>query len=250
MKKLGYIILCLIIFQGCDPESSWDCIQQSGGLLIQRYDVPEFSRILVERDVELIVQEGPDFEVAVQSGENLLPDIEVKVVGNQLQITDNNTCNLLREYGITKAFVTAPNITEIRNSSQYEVSSANTLTYPDLVLISEDFNESDSFTVGDFRLYINNESIQIISNNISFFYLSGTTEDLNVGFFAGSGRFEGADLVAENVQIFHRGSNDMIVNPQQSLVGELRGTGDLISVNTPPVINVEQFYTGQLILED
>ncbi len=42
----------------------------------------------------------------------------------------------------------------------------------------------------------------------------------------------------------------MIINAQQSLIGEIRGTGDVILVNTPSVIDVEQFYTGQLIFED
>jgi hypothetical protein len=39
----------------------------------------------------------------------------------------------------------------------------------------------------------------------------------------------------------------MIVNPQESIVGELRGTGDLISLKTPSIVEVEQYYTGQLI---
>ena len=41
----------------------------------------------------------------------------------------------------------------------------------------------------------------------------------------------------------------MVVNPQQSLEGQLRGTGNLISVNEPPVVEVERIYTGQLIFE-
>ncbi|MCK5400371.1 MAG: DUF2807 domain-containing protein, partial [Flavobacteriaceae bacterium] len=106
-----------------------------------------------------------------------------------------------------------------------------------------------SFTVGDFRLDVNLITLRIVTNNISTFYITGQTENLNVGFFAGAGRFEGENLIAQNVNIFHRGSNDMIVNPQESLTGELRSTGDLISVNQPPVVTVEQFYTGRLIFD-
>ena len=250
MKKIAYIIICLLILQGCDPKNSWNCIQQPGGILLQSYEVANFNSILVERDIELIIQEGPEFEVIIESGENLLPDIEVKVIGNQLQLIDNNTCNFVREYGITKAYITTPTLTEIRNSSQFEVSSVNVLTFPELTLISEDFNETNNFTVGDFRLELNNELVKIISNNISFFYLSGETDVLDVGFYGGSGRLEAADLIANNIEVFHRSSNDMIVNPQLSLTGELRGSGDLISVNSPPIIDVEQFYTGQLIFQD
>ena len=81
----------------------------------------------------------------------------------------------------------------------------------------------------------------------STFYIDGSVEFLFVGFFSGSGRFESADLIAQNVDVNHRGSNDMVVNPQLTLTGVLRGTGNLISVNEPPVVDVERLYTGQLI---
>ena len=42
----------------------------------------------------------------------------------------------------------------------------------------------------------------------------------------------------------------MIINPQQSLTGVITGTGDVIAVNRPPVVDVEERYTGRLIFED
>ncbi|MBT8273093.1 MAG: DUF2807 domain-containing protein, partial [Bacteroidia bacterium] len=206
MNRCFYIlILILILVASCNSKNGWDCLQTEGNTVQIDVDVTGFERILVNRDVELIISEGPEFMVSIESGEHLINDIEVKVVGDQLRISDNNTCNFIRDYGITKAFVTAPNITEIRNSSQFEVSSNGVLNYPNLILNSEDFNEPDSFTVGDFNLQLNSIAVQIISNNISTFYISGQTENLNVGFFAGAGRFEGSDLIAQNVQVFHRG---------------------------------------------
>ena len=201
-------------------------------------------------DVTLIIEEGPTYEVIVETGENLLNDIEVEVVGNQLQLSDNNSCNFVRDFGITKVYVTTPFLTEIRNSSQFEVQSQGVLTFPELKLLSEDFNEPGNFTVGDFRLEVANNRIEVTSNNISSFYLSGTTNNLRVGFFAGSGRFEGANLLANNVNIYHRGSNDMIVHPMDQLVGEIVGPGDVIAVNQPPIVDVTELYTGQLIFED
>ena len=213
----------------------------------QEIVVNPFESILVNRDIELIIKEGLDYEVIVETGKNLLNDVKAIVVGNELQLTDNNDCNYVRGYGITKVYVTAPNIKEIRNSSQYKISSNGILTYPDLTLISEDFNAPGSFTVGDFRLQTNNDKLSVISNNISSFNISGNVNNLFIGFYAGAGRFEGENLVAQNVDVFHRGSNDMIVNPQISLTGILNGTGNLISVNQPPTVNVEALYIGELI---
>jgi hypothetical protein len=248
MKKIIYI-LSLIIIVACNSEDASDCFQTKGNLIQQEIAVTAFERILVNRDIELIVKEGTEYKVIIETGENLINDVLAMVVENELQLTDFNSCNYVREYGITKVFVTTPTLKSIRNSSQYEVSSDGVLTFPELNLVSEDFTAPGNFTIGDFRLQIQGDKLIVIANNISSFYLSGTVNNLSVGFYSGAGRFEGKDLIAQTIEVFHRGSNDMIVNPQVSLSGELRGTGNLISVNQPPTVDVEQFYTGALIFD-
>lgn len=247
MKKIIYLLVFLVF--ACNSEDANDCFQTSGTIVQQEVDVVGFERILVNRDIELIITEAPEYKVTIETGENLINDVKAEVIGDRLVLTDDNNCNYVRDYGITKIYVEAPNLTEIRTSSQYEISSDGVLTYPSLRLFSEDFNEATDFTVGDFRLSINSESLHITSNNISSFYIDGEVDDLFVGFFSGSGRFEGENLIAQNVDVNHRGSNDMIVNPQASLTGILRGTGNIISVNEPPTVEVERVYTGQLFFE-
>jgi len=246
MKKIIYILTVLFIFS-CNSEDANDCFQKAGNIVQEEVVVTSFEKILVNRDVALILKEGPDFEVIIETGENLLNDVTVEVVNNELRLTDNNNCNYVRDYGTTKVYVTAPNISEIRSSTQYDISSDGVLNYDNLNLFSEDFNAPGSFTVGDFRMQVNTQNLRVVGNNISSFYISGTTQDLYVGFFAGSGRFEGENLIAQEVDIFHRGSNDIIVNPQSVLEGELRGTGDLISLNNPATVDVAVFYTGSLL---
>ena len=249
MKKLFYIITLILVFT-CDSEDASDCFQTSGSIIQQEVSVDAFTTILVNRDIELILKQGLEFEVIIETGRNLMNDVEAIVVDDQLKLTDHNTCNYVRDFGITKVYVTAPSITEIRSSTQYDVSSDGILDFENLKLVSEDFNVPESFTVGDFRLDVNLITLRITTNNNSSFYITGQTENLFVGFFAGSGRFEGENLIAQNIQVFHRGSNDMIVNPQQSLSGQLLSTGNLISKNEPPIVDVEVLYTGRLIFEN
>ncbi|MGB1307605.1 MAG: head GIN domain-containing protein [Oceanihabitans sp.] len=246
MKKFAYILIVFLCF-ACNSEDANDCFQKAGSTIQEEVVVTAFETILVNRNVSLILKEGPEFQVIIETGRNLINDVEVKVVNNQLRLTDNNTCNFVRDYNATKVYVTAPNITEIRSSTQFEISSDGVLNYPDLKITSEDFNQPDYYTVGDFNLQINSNQLRVVANNISAFYISGQTQDLNVGFFSGTARFEGRNLIAQNVDIYHRGSNDIIVNPQQTLTGELRGTGDLIAVNQPAIVEVEELYTGRLI---
>jgi Putative auto-transporter adhesin, head GIN domain len=245
MKKLIYIV-ALFLFT-CNSEDAWDCFQTAGDIVEMEVEIENFEKILVNRDIELIIKDASDYKVTIVTGENLINDVDVKVVENRLILTDNNTCNYTRDYGITKIFVEAPNLNELRTSSQFIISSDGVLNYNNLTLYSEDVIGESEFTVGDFDLELNAETLAIFSNNISSFTISGEVDELFIGFYSGSGRFEGENLEAQEIEVFHRGSNDMVVNPIQSLTGELRGTGNLISVNEPLLVDVERFYTGRLI---
>ncbi|NCO64463.1 MAG: DUF2807 domain-containing protein [Flavobacteriales bacterium] len=233
----------------CNSENANDCFQTSGTIVQQEISLDSFEKIWVNRDVELIIKEGAVQKVMIETGKNLINDVDAVVVEGQLFLTDNNSCNYVRNYGITKVYVTSPNINEIRSSTQYDISSDGVLRYPNLTILSEDFNAPDTFSVGNFKLQINNTSFSVVFNNLSNCYVSGATTNLNVTFASGLSRFEGRNLEAQKVIIWNRGSNDMILNPIQSIKGKISGTGDVISVNRPPVVEVDEQYKGRLIFE-
>jgi hypothetical protein len=250
MKRLVSIILVIILFS-CNSENAPDCFQNAGAIIEKEFDVDSFAKITVFPRVELIVIYGPTQKVILQTGEYLVNDIEVNVEDGRLNIYNNNACNFTRDYGITKVFVTSPNLTEIRNASQLTVRSESVLTYDSLSLFSEDFNqEGEINTNGNFQLEVDCNTLEVFVNNLSSVFLSGEVDDLVLRYFSGDARFEGRNLIAQNVDIFQRSSNDMIINAQQSLTGEIRSTGDVIVVNTPLLVEVEQFYTGALVFED
>ena len=48
-----------------------------------------------------------------------------------------------------KVYVTSPNITEIISSTQFKIRSEGVLNYPDLDVLSEDFNDTSVIAVGE-----------------------------------------------------------------------------------------------------
>jgi hypothetical protein len=245
--KHYFIIFGLLILLACDSENANDCFQTAGNMIQQEIEVESFNRILVNRDITLIIKQATSQSVIIETGSNLINDVDVKVENNQLILTDNNTCNYVRDFGITKITVNTPTLTEIRTSTQYTVSSDGTLSFENLTLISENFNVPGLFTVGDFDLQVNSNNLNVLSNGLSSYYLNGTVNNLVLSFFAGDGRFEGENLMAQNIEVFHRGSNDMVVNPQQSITGSIVATGNVIAKNEPPIIEVEELFNGRLI---
>src|SRR5690606_39933515 len=118
-------------------EDADDCFQTRETTVQQKIDVPEFTKILVNRNIQLIVKQGAQTQVVVETGENLISDVEVEVVAGKLIVTDNNTCNYVRHYTATKVYVTAPNLTEIRSTTQHEITSDGTLTYNNITLLRD-----------------------------------------------------------------------------------------------------------------
>jgi len=249
MKHIFYIALVFLLI-GCDSDKGLNCFQAAGSIVQEERSVEEFTEIVVFERTQLIIQQGETQSVVVESGENLLNDIEVEVTEGVLEIRNDNGCNLVRDYGITKVFVTAPNIIKIRNSSGLQVESIGTLRFATLSLVSEDQENEDAFHIdGDFRLDLEVESLNIVANGLSNFYLSGTATRADFGLFAGDGRIEAANLIVQNLSIFHRSTQKMIVNPQQSIRGTIYSLGDVIAKTRPPIVEMEELFRGRLIFE-
>ncbi len=247
----NYLILLFgFLILSCDSDKGLNCFQSPGEAVSIAYTVDTFSKIVVEERLQLILKQGAEQKVVLETGENLVNDIEISVSDGVLTLFNDNGCNLVRDYNISKVYVTTPDLTEIRNASGYEVQSEGVLTFNALTLTSEDVEEGDfNHKDGDFRLELDVNTLNITANGLSNFFLSGKAENANLEFLEGDIRFEGADLEIQNLDVYHRGTNKVIVNPIQSLRGKVLSTGDLISVNRPPIVEVEETYTGRLIFQ-
>tara|TARA_R110002124_G_scaffold87407_1_gene225088 strand:+ start:119917 stop:120669 length:753 start_codon:yes stop_codon:yes gene_type:complete len=250
MKRF-YALVIFIAFFGCNSENGNDCFQAEGSIIAMTYDVADFSKIRIEGEVSLIIKQDISQNVMVETGENLINDVVVLVEGETLVIKDTNYCNLFRDYGITQAVVSTPVLTAIRNSSTFDVHSDGILSFPEISLASNTEGGIENVRKGgDFYLQIASEKLDVSANGQSVFYISGMVNEAAIKFTDENPRFEGEDLVIEELEVFQRSANKMIVNPQQKIFGEIRGTGDIISLNRPNIIEVEEYFTGRLLFQD
>jgi Putative auto-transporter adhesin, head GIN domain len=241
MKKIALLFLILIF--GCSKPS--ECIESTGNIISKEFPAASFDKIKVFRGISLVITQGNTQKIEVKTGENLMPDIDVKVEDNTLILKDNTTCNWVRDYGQTTIYVTTPTLTDIICKTEKPISSNGILTFPILRFNSIDLTEGGG--IGDFNFQIDNNQLVIESNNASNFYVAGKTKDFQANFYEGNGRIEAANLFADNINVFHRGSNDMILNPQIKMTGKMYSTGDIICKN-PNVINeVIALFQGRVI---
>ncbi len=249
--KSYLVLLGSFLAISCNSINAPDCIQNAGDIVRQEVSMPEFSSITVFEKLNLVLTQGDTQLVEIETGEFLIDEVFAEVEGERLILRNENTCNFVRDFGITTIYVTAPNITEIRSSTGGLISSNGVLDYNNLSLVSESFNNPETETTdGSFNLELVSETVSILTNGIAFFQLAGTAANFNITVAAGDSRIEAENLIANNVNLNHRGSNNIFVNPQQRISGVIRGNGDVISSNRPPEIEIEELFNGRLIFID
>lgn len=247
MRKIFILLSFLLVFISCEKPS--ECYESTGDMVTRLIPVNPFTRIKVYPGIAVVITQGPEYKVEIKSGSNLIDNVSVTQNDNQLVLTDNTTCNWLREYGQTTVYITTPNLEEIYSKTDKNISSNGVLTFPIIKIYALDKNGDgeEAAGTGDFYLAINNNQLVIENNNVSRYFISGTTNSALFNFWAGDGRIDATDLTIQNINVYHRGSNDMIVRPIQSITGKMVSTGDVILKNNPPIVDVQQLYQGHVI---
>ncbi|MTI20569.1 DUF2807 domain-containing protein [Fulvivirga sp. RKSG066] len=241
MRTISLAILTFILCFGCDSTDAPECLKTRGELTTKELTLNAFNSLTVNNEFEVIITEGTSQKVEITAGENLLDEIEFEVLDGSLTVSNHNGCEWSRDYDFPVINITHPNLSNIRQNGGGSIKSNGTLTYPQLTLISEKSS-------GNFELSLSADKLTVVNNDLSNYYLTGDVGYLNVGFFSGDGRFEGANLLCEKVVVFQRGTNDITVNAQESLTGRIIATGNVIFVGTKPKkIEVSEENRGRLI---
>lgn len=243
MNKLILSLLFLLCLMSCSDEGT-DCFKKEGEIQIIEVIVEDFSKISISTGIELIVKESPEQHILVTAGKNLMDDIQIDIVEGELKISNKSGCEMLRNYHTAKVFVSTPVLEKIYSSSQYSIRSEGVLTYPELILESGIVEDTPASI---FEMEIENQKLTINDNISSVFKITGTTDLLEVSFWGSNGRLEAANFRAKEISVYHRSTNDMIVFPVEKISGKIMSTGNLVLKNLPPIVEVEQMYTGHIV---
>ena len=241
MKKIQniFLVLSLLLFS-CNNEDALDCVKTSGDAIENEISVPRFSAIHIYDNMNLVVKQGVEQKVVLKTGENLVSKINLEVTDQALTLRNENTCNWVRSFTNPEVHITTDSLTEIVLYGFGTIRSEGILSFPNIRL--ESFEGP-----GDFYMDLDCQIITTISNDLCNMYLNGKAQTLNVRIFANDGRFEGENLIAQNINVTHDGSNVMIVHPVKKLSGRLNSTGDIVYINSPKTLDIEVNGSGKLL---
>lgn len=252
--SIGILLVVTALHISCDSENVNDCIQTDGDSITFDLTLAPFDKIQVENDVRLIVKEGDEQRVSVQTGENLVSDLNIEVDQETLVLQNNNGCNFIRDFGVTVVTVTSPNIVFIRQASSFPVSSDGVLTYPSLTIWSNtnpnNLSIMDANKSGSVILELDVPQFIVQANGSSNFQISGRADTMSLSFSDEFPQFNGANFLVEDISFTHTSAANMVVHPVNSIQGVIRGVGNVIAVNEPTTVDVEALFTGELIFQD
>lgn len=244
LLRIATLLLILITAVSCNGDNAPECFRNAGNKTSYEVGVHNFTSMYVSAGIEVVLVQGATQSVVIETGENLKEYISAKVINGELRLENTMSCNWVRDYNTTTITVTTPNLEKIYSATQCTIRSAGTLILPNLLIQSGIFEETAS---GTLSLDVDCENLTIEDNQNLHCIITGYIDNLSVNFYAGDARFDGTGLESENVQVFHRSSNDIIVRANQQVTGTLYSTGNLVLLNNPPVVTVEQRYTGKVL---
>jgi hypothetical protein len=249
MKKYIATLISTFFFNSCDADSTKDCLRGSGKTETQVLNISRLEQITIRENISLKITFTTEESLEITGGKHHLDQLEIIQNGNEFEFKVEGLCSTGFSEPPIVLKLKSSSLNYVRNSSQFDVISTNTLEFEKLSLVSEDFNDAEALSLGNFKIEVDNSLVNITGLGISDFELSGKTERLNFGMFSGSGTVLARQLEAEVVSFFHQSFGYTIITPIQRLEGEIRSSDHIISTKKPPQIDVNAFYTGQLIFE-
>lgn len=240
MRRFYYLLIGSVfaLFSGCDKENSPDCFKTTGEIIEVEAELEPFYSIEVWDEADIYLINSTTQKVIIKAGKNMIPKINLEVREGILTISNDNSCNWVREPGNPSIFIYS---NDIQNISTYDYSNFYTEDTLQLSYLSV-FSDG----TGNFDFKIDIDSLIIESIYISNFAFSGSAHFSNIKFTDDS-RFMGKNLDVEYCTIDHQGSNRIEVYPVSELSGTIQSTGSIYYYNDPELLDVQVNGTGELI---
>jgi hypothetical protein len=241
MKRIHTIILILFLL-ACNSENQWDCIQSTGEPVSEVYEIEEPIQVIhIFDDINLAIGSSSSQHLQVNTGANLLPEIQITEADGILSIRNENSCRWSRSpYNVEVIFFT-DTLIHIEKLGYGNIRSVDVL---------ENSVRIFSYVPGEISLDVDNYLVGLDLFALTNVTLNGESDVLSVYMNRGKdGIVRAENLEVMNATIVHDGYNDIHVRPLRKLNYYLWNAGNILLYNEPDSLNeVERKGTGELIL--
>ena len=241
MKSLKKITIALILFtignlQLTAQNKNTTSIEGSGNVITKTVTTRPYNIINVQGSMEVYLISGKEGTIKVTAEDNVQDRIIVESDGNTLTISMKNNTSLRNTQRI-KITVPFEDLTELSMIGSGEITGKD-LIYSDLLKLSLKGS-------GEIQLNVDTNNIVTELNGSGEVEISGKSKNVKTHTI-GSGEFKGKELFANQAEINISGSGSSSIFVNDSLSGEIRGSGEISYGGNPTINNVKVVGSGKL----
>ncbi len=204
-------------------------IRGNGNITKQIHEVSKFNSVQINGAASLVITQGSNFAVEVETDSNIQEYITVEVRQNTLHFGFNN--KHIKQYKILKFYVTAPNFKQIKASGASNITTKDSITGDHLQLTI-----SGASSV---NLNVDYNSITTKLSGAADVTLGGTATSSLV-YSSGASEFHGKNLVTVSSVVNASGASTCRVNAKSNLTYEVSGAATVNHVSTPTTVTINK----------
>jgi len=241
MRQRSHIILLLfsaIFFTSSCGKNG--CLKNAGAVKSAVRQLAAFNEIILYDKIDVVLTQDSVQQVKIESGENMIPNIETTVLDNVLTVRDNSSCKWVRDMNekIT-VYISLPGLHQIKYHGAGNIISTNTIK-------ADEFTIDSPEGLGVINLKLESRQTNIlIRMNAADIILSGKSDRTSV-YCAVSGSVNLRDFVSDYVTIDHRSVRDSWVNAVTTLDARILYKGNLYYKGNPPWIDSVYNSSGRM----
>ena len=243
MKQLLYILILIGLLSSC-RKTPFTC-EFSSERVTKQIDLQDFDTIEINPLVQLKIYDTTVNKMQITVSKDVWKNIDYKIVNRKLILTNHTDCLIENQEAIAFVDLYVDDIKCLIANTDLRITSGNTWQFDRIDIICEN-NQIGTNNIADFNLKIGMNRLNITANGTSIFNISGSCNNLFIGFYGGNPIFKGQNLKSQNIQVFQRSDADMHLYPIQKITGNLYGYGDIYLYHRPPFINITEHYAGHI----
>lgn len=231
MQKCQIIlsVFSIIFFtSGCKKNG---CLKSEGAQKSIVRQLTGFSQIILYDKIDVVLTQDSVQVVKIETGENMIPNIETTVIDSVLTIRDNSSCKWVRDLDEKiRVFISLPTLQQITYHGAGDITSTNTLK-------ADEFTIDSPEGLGTINLKLESRQANIIIRmNAADVILKGKSDRTSV-YCAVSGSVDLRNFVSDYVVIDHRSVRDSWVNVVTTLDARILYKGNLYYKGNPAWID-------------
>lgn len=239
MKKSIIIVFtafCLL-FAACEKDD-YETNLSNGKIITQEIEIDNFTGITIDTKANVILRKGDVQKVTISISENILKDINIKIVNNRwlIDFSDGDNIATINNHEFTVT-IESSNINYIEMESSGSFTCEEKITAPVL--------EVKQMSSGKTNIWCDTEVLKTTLDGSGELILSGYTNNHTLIHDA-SGSLKAFDLESNICNIIHEGSGEAKLAISSKFSGSMDGSGNVYYKGNPQVL-VSVSGSGELI---